>query len=159
MWFVLKETGVTLYTVESIFEVSSVNALWRTDLVIELTKKHILLVSFGIHAYGSGLKRVVFFGFGHNNPKATGCLDRLLVCWIQNTSEKVGARIGRWKRSGMILTVCITPPHFEQHWGLIPMRLWAISCQGSLEPSGLGKEKYSLNTSRALVLAADDKNP
>ena len=49
--------------------------------MIELTKKHILLVSFGIHAYGSGLKKVVFFGFGHNNPKATGRLDRLLCYW------------------------------------------------------------------------------
>ena len=56
-------------------------SLQRTDLVLELTKKHILLASFGIYAYVSGLKKVVFFVFGHNNPKATVCLDRLLVYW------------------------------------------------------------------------------
>ena len=56
-------------------------SLQRTDLVLELRKKHILLVSFGIHANVSGLKKVVFFVFGHNNPKATVCLDRLLDYW------------------------------------------------------------------------------
>ena len=50
--------------------------------MIELTAKHVLLVRLGFHAVGSGLKKVVFFGFGHKNPKAIGCLDRLLCDWV-----------------------------------------------------------------------------
>ena len=47
--------------------------------MIELTTKHVLMVRLGIHAVGSGLKKVVFFGFGHKNPRATLCLDRVIV--------------------------------------------------------------------------------
>ena len=82
-------------TVESIFEVSSVNALWRTDLVIELTKKHILLVSFGIHAYGSGLKRLFSLGLGIKIQRQPSAWIGYCAIGVQNTSEKVGARIGR----------------------------------------------------------------
>ena len=45
--------------------------------MIELTTKHVLLISLGIHAAGSGFKKVVSFGFGHEDPEATGCLDGL----------------------------------------------------------------------------------
>ena len=59
--------------------------------MIELTKKHISLVSFGIHAYGSGLKKVVFFGFGHKNPKTTVCLNGLLCYWGSKYIRECGS--------------------------------------------------------------------
>ena len=63
--------------------------------MIELTKKHILLVSFDVHAYGSGLKKVVFLGLGITIQRQPGACIGYCATGVLNTSEKVGARIGR----------------------------------------------------------------
>jgi len=62
---------------------------------MELTKKHVLLVSFGIHAYDSGSKKVVSLGLGIKIQRQPGACIGYSAIGVQNTSEKVGARIGR----------------------------------------------------------------